>query len=171
MYNHNKAQQSKNRVYISWDILYNTMVLDCVIMEPIWIRNKQILIFTNKKLWNLHIYINIIECTDNSAKIKWITYIIIHVWVTEITAVSWNNRQRVKYMYNIYIHIHAVHSRYLMVYFIQRTQKRRPVACPKELSMGCLSSDHSVDKILAFLHLHCVQCHVVHIRLQYIESL
>ena len=22
MYNHNKAQQSKNRVYISWDILY-----------------------------------------------------------------------------------------------------------------------------------------------------
>ena len=24
MYNHNKAQQSKNRVYISWDILYKT---------------------------------------------------------------------------------------------------------------------------------------------------
>ena len=23
MYNHNKAQQSKNRVHISWDILYN----------------------------------------------------------------------------------------------------------------------------------------------------
>ena len=24
MYNHNKAQQSKNRVHISWDILYHT---------------------------------------------------------------------------------------------------------------------------------------------------
>ena len=24
MYNHNKAQQSKNRVHISWDILYIT---------------------------------------------------------------------------------------------------------------------------------------------------
>ena len=24
MYNHNKAQQSKNRVHISWDILYST---------------------------------------------------------------------------------------------------------------------------------------------------
>ena len=24
MYNHNKAQQSKNRVHISWDILYLT---------------------------------------------------------------------------------------------------------------------------------------------------
>ena len=23
MYNHNKAQQSKNRVHISWDILYS----------------------------------------------------------------------------------------------------------------------------------------------------
>ena len=28
MYNHNKAQQSKNRVHISWDILY--------IIESIW---------------------------------------------------------------------------------------------------------------------------------------
>ena len=25
MYNHNKAQQSKNRVHISWDILYNLL--------------------------------------------------------------------------------------------------------------------------------------------------
>ena len=24
MYNHNKAQQSKNRVHISWDILYHS---------------------------------------------------------------------------------------------------------------------------------------------------
>ena len=29
MYNHNKAQQSKNRVHISWDILYvNLMAAD-----------------------------------------------------------------------------------------------------------------------------------------------
>ena len=26
MYNHNKAQQSKNRVHISWDILYLTLL-------------------------------------------------------------------------------------------------------------------------------------------------
>ena len=25
MYNHNKAQQSKNRVHISWDILYHAI--------------------------------------------------------------------------------------------------------------------------------------------------
>ena len=34
MYNHNKAQQSKNRVHISWDILYellgrNELILIC----------------------------------------------------------------------------------------------------------------------------------------------
>ena len=27
MYNHNKAQQSKNRVLISWDILYSVCIL------------------------------------------------------------------------------------------------------------------------------------------------
>ena len=27
MYNHNKAQQSKNRVHISWDILYVVILL------------------------------------------------------------------------------------------------------------------------------------------------
>ena len=28
MYNHNKAQQSKNRVHISWDILYLYVATD-----------------------------------------------------------------------------------------------------------------------------------------------
>ena len=28
MYNHNKAQQSKNRVHISWDILYKTIEVE-----------------------------------------------------------------------------------------------------------------------------------------------
>ena len=28
MYNHNKAQQSKNRVHISWDILYMASLLE-----------------------------------------------------------------------------------------------------------------------------------------------
>ena len=27
MYNHNKAQQSKNRVHVSWDILYTAYVV------------------------------------------------------------------------------------------------------------------------------------------------
>ena len=36
MYNHNKAQQSKNRVHISWDILYLNK-LDRVIQSRSWI--------------------------------------------------------------------------------------------------------------------------------------
>ena len=28
MYNHNKAQQSKNRVHISWNILYAALAVD-----------------------------------------------------------------------------------------------------------------------------------------------
>ena len=28
MYNHNKAQQSKNRVHISWDILYSAYIVE-----------------------------------------------------------------------------------------------------------------------------------------------
>ena len=31
MYNHNKAEQSKNHVHISWDILYKT-VYSCVVI-------------------------------------------------------------------------------------------------------------------------------------------
>ena len=30
MYNHNKAQQSKNRVHISWDILYQCQASEAV---------------------------------------------------------------------------------------------------------------------------------------------
>ena len=41
MYNHNKAQQSKNRVHISWDILYDMKLYpDSKVhganMGPIW---------------------------------------------------------------------------------------------------------------------------------------
>ena len=32
MYNHNKAQQNKNRVHISWDILYE----ECHFRNPNW---------------------------------------------------------------------------------------------------------------------------------------
>ena len=37
MYNHNKAQQSKNRVHISWDILYlqHTHTADYILEEYI----------------------------------------------------------------------------------------------------------------------------------------
>ena len=31
MYNHNKSQQSKNRVHISWDILYCLHMSDCIV--------------------------------------------------------------------------------------------------------------------------------------------
>ena len=38
MYNHNKAQQSKNRVHISWDILYLTW--KCVFHSPFSIKHR-----------------------------------------------------------------------------------------------------------------------------------
>ena len=35
MYNHNKAQQNKNRVHISWDILYNAgLCCECQQARP-----------------------------------------------------------------------------------------------------------------------------------------
>ena len=34
MYNHNKAQQSKNRVHISWDILYDWFIYKDAITYP-----------------------------------------------------------------------------------------------------------------------------------------
>ena len=39
MYNHNKAQQSKNRVHISWDILYTQIMhVLCALLNFLWIR-------------------------------------------------------------------------------------------------------------------------------------
>ena len=37
MYNHNKAQQSKNRVHISWDILYNFSCNHDVHRPVVWV--------------------------------------------------------------------------------------------------------------------------------------
>ena len=37
MYNHNKAQQSKNRVHISWDILYVAYVITGSFIDMIWL--------------------------------------------------------------------------------------------------------------------------------------
>ena len=39
MYNHNKAQQSKNRVHISWDILYS-LTATLVFEELSWNINE-----------------------------------------------------------------------------------------------------------------------------------
>ena len=36
MYNHNKAQQSKNRVHISWDILYPVPATKTVTGDGTW---------------------------------------------------------------------------------------------------------------------------------------
>ena len=46
MYNHNKAQQSKNRVHISWDILYSARDLRQII--PVYVMKKLRLIAINK---------------------------------------------------------------------------------------------------------------------------
>ena len=59
MYNHNKAQQSKNRVHISWDILY---------MDMGQLKLNNVLMFDGKKnitwinvdqTWNLFCGINL----------------------------------------------------------------------------------------------------------------
>ena len=40
MYNHNKAQQSKNRVHISWDILYSR-AFSMIHSIPIQVKKKE----------------------------------------------------------------------------------------------------------------------------------
>ena len=55
MYNHNTAQQSKNRVHISWDILYITSIMHCRLRSPMFTwttivsANLQILFFRNTR--------------------------------------------------------------------------------------------------------------------------
>ena len=44
MYNHNKAQQSKNRVHISWDVLY---YFADGLLDQLWnLQEKGVLIYT-----------------------------------------------------------------------------------------------------------------------------
>ena len=57
MYNHNKAQQSKNRVHISWDILYHIAGPRVGKMGCFLILNLKIYFFyTVKPVWNDHLY-------------------------------------------------------------------------------------------------------------------
>ena len=46
MYNHNKAQQSKNRVHISWDILYGVTVNT----------ELRLVIIFNILIWNMYLH-------------------------------------------------------------------------------------------------------------------
>ena len=53
MYNHNKAQQSKNRVHISWDILYGVSIVSSNLdLRPISISATlhAVLYYTVKRL-------------------------------------------------------------------------------------------------------------------------
>ena len=54
MYNHNKAQQSKNRVHISWDILYQALWVDYNnTMTFAWIPDvSQLKNVLNKNFWH-----------------------------------------------------------------------------------------------------------------------
>ena len=50
MYNHNKAQQSKNRVHISWDILYDNGAVD---VNHLYIQDRFVYkIMTNGEITN-----------------------------------------------------------------------------------------------------------------------
>ena len=72
MYNHNKAQQSKNRVHISWDILYlpRAIVVWSVLTASVKSENKIKINYQNNKCvipeklnWLLNCLIN---PTDNA---------------------------------------------------------------------------------------------------------
>ena len=49
MYNHNKAQQSKNRVHISWDILYSKTESLNFLADYIFITQKNDIFITQIK--------------------------------------------------------------------------------------------------------------------------
>ena len=42
MYNHNKAQQSKNRVHISWDILYKIQINTKSVLLALCVGNQSL---------------------------------------------------------------------------------------------------------------------------------
>ena len=48
MYNHNKAQQSKNRVHISWDILYRVYLRTHVIRTTIYLTTADVTVRVNE---------------------------------------------------------------------------------------------------------------------------
>ena len=50
-----------------------------------------------------------------------------------------------------------VYSRYLAVSWLQRTQKRRPIAPPYGQGMGCPLWAHNLNKVLVFTVSYCVQ--------------
>ena len=53
MYNHNKAQQSKNHVHISWDILYYWVLLFNLMVLRNWLHFKKILQLPLYSLYSL----------------------------------------------------------------------------------------------------------------------
>ena len=54
-----------------------------------------------------------------------------------------------------------VHSRYLAVSFLQRTQKRPPIARPYGRAMVGLFRVHNLNTVLAFFLSYCVQYRVI----------
>ena len=61
MYNHNKAQQSKNRVHISWDILYHVSFLSPGQQKPMMPKgNRKNISFIDKAPddWQLNYFID-----------------------------------------------------------------------------------------------------------------
>ena len=51
MYNHNKAQQSKNRVHISWDILYEVQLIEAETNGRHFADDSFKCIFLNENVW------------------------------------------------------------------------------------------------------------------------
>ena len=87
MYSHNKAQQSKNRVHISWDILYRGLTglpaserfsgLFCTCFEisiSIW---NMVYTLSRKCHTSSHITIRSLWPTYSQ---KWVTVIFLHIW-------------------------------------------------------------------------------------------
>ena len=70
MYNHNKAQQSKNRVHISWDILYmaDDEKLLCIYVVSLTNQLKQSSVAGDFRLLDAHV----MSCNKNySVYVSW----------------------------------------------------------------------------------------------------
>ena len=87
MYSHNKAQQSKNRVHISWDILYRGLTglpaserfsgLFCTCFEiSISIWN---MVYTQSRKCHTSSHITIRSLWPTYSQ-KWVTVIFLHIW-------------------------------------------------------------------------------------------
>ena len=83
MYNHNKAQQSKNRVHISWDILYPPGIRCCLSLGSFNIGLFQCSICRSRYTLSHKIKIQILTCKRYILTLCYTHHLVIWNWVSE----------------------------------------------------------------------------------------